>query len=104
MTSVELGPREEIYRVSLAANRLFAGSLETSLEETFSRLLDILVTELKARVALIGRLDWETQSVKILAASGPASDYAKGFAFPHPRMNLRALVPPVTFSGLADPF
>jgi diguanylate cyclase (GGDEF)-like protein len=64
--------------VSLAANRLFAGSLETSLEETFSRLLDILVTELKARVALIGRLDWETQSVKILAASGPASDYAKG--------------------------
>jgi diguanylate cyclase (GGDEF)-like protein len=78
MIPAKLGTREEIYRVSLAASRLFSRSVDRPLEETFSHLLDLLVSELKARVALIGRLDKETLSLRILASAGPGADYGTG--------------------------
>ena len=78
MISAKPGTTEEIYRVSLAASRLFSRSIDRPLEETFSHLLDLLVTELRARVALIGRLNKETLSLRILASAGPVDDYGTG--------------------------
>jgi len=75
--TTETGPKEELYRFSLAASRLFSRSIEAPLEETFSLLADLLVSELGARIVLIGCLDRTSLALKILAVSGQAAGYAE---------------------------